>query len=77
MAAGNVGATQARLLCDKLRGAIAAHAWDEIHPDLRVTMSIGVAALQREENLGSVLRVADQLLYHAKSNGRNQVYAAT
>ncbi|MEC5384653.1 diguanylate cyclase [Uliginosibacterium sp. H3] len=66
---------QAAMLCDKLRTAIAAHAWHEVHPDLRVTISIGVAALRRDDKLDKVLGLADDLLYLAKASGRNQVRA--
>ncbi|MFT3734828.1 MAG: GGDEF domain-containing protein [Rhodocyclaceae bacterium] len=68
---------QAHLLCDKLREAIAAHPWQDLHPELKVTISIGVASLSRDDSLDEVMRVADELLYRAKSAGRNQVCAAT
>lgn len=41
-----------------------------------VTVSIGVAELEEEEDRESVLRRADQALYHAKRTGRNKVAAA-
>ncbi|MFO1271377.1 MAG: GGDEF domain-containing protein [Rubrivivax sp.] len=66
----------ARALADKLRAAIEAHPWHEVHAELRVTISMGVAALQRQDTLGSLLRHADQRLYRAKAAGRNQVCAA-
>jgi len=40
-----------------------------------VTVSIGVAELEEGEDRESVLRRADQALYHAKRSGRNKVAA--
>lgn len=67
---------QAHQLCDKLRTHIAAHDWSEIHPQLTVTISIGVAQLERDHNLDQVMQNADEQLYRAKSAGRNQVCRA-
>ncbi len=67
---------QAHQLCDKLRAHIAAYDWSEIHPQLAVTISIGVAQLERDHNLDQVMQNADEQLYRAKSAGRNQVCRA-
>jgi len=67
---------QAHQLCDKLRTHIASEDWSDIHPHLKVTMSIGVAQLQREETIDQVVQLADVQLYRAKSGGRNQVCKA-
>ncbi|NNU16684.1 PleD family two-component system response regulator [Parvularcula sp. ZS-1/3] len=40
---------------------------------LDVTVSIGVASLDRSDNLATILKRADEALYRAKQNGRNQV----
>lgn len=64
---------QAHQLCDKLRTQIAEQDWSDIHPQLNVTMSIGVAQLERDQHLDQVLKTADEQLYRAKSAGRNQV----
>lgn len=67
---------QAHQLCDKLRTQIASEDWADIHPQLKVTMSIGVAQMQREETIDQVVQLADVQLYRAKSGGRNQVCKA-
>lgn len=67
---------QAHQLCDKLRTQIASEDWSDIDPQLKVTMSIGVAQLQREETIDQVVQLADVQLYRAKSGGRNQVCKA-
>ena len=62
-------------LCERLRAQIEAHPWSAVHPDLRVTISIGVSD---ERSLGSVeamLAAADRRLYQAKAAGRNRVSA--
>lgn len=66
----------AHQLCDKLRAHIAAYNWSEIHPQLTVTISIGVAQLERDYNLDQVMQNADEQLYRAKTTGRNQVCRA-
>ncbi len=43
---------------------------------LPLTVSVGVAALKRHENLDDFIRRADQALYAAKRNGRNRVEIA-
>lgn len=61
-------------LCDKLRQRIAAHDWAALQPGLApVTVSIGLAALQADDDLRSLLARADRQLYSAKQAGRNRV----
>ena len=61
-------------LLDRLRGDIAAHAWAETTGGPHVTASIGVAAAPEDEvERGALLALADQNLYVAKRNGRDQV----
>ena len=50
--------------------------FDRIASDLRVTVSIGVAARRREDaNLEALIARADRGLYAAKGAGRNRVEA--
>lgn len=64
-------AVQAR--CDGLRTAIEAASIPVDRATLAVTVSIGVAVIHADEGLDNALNAADQLLYMAKNNGRNQV----
>ena len=50
--------------------AVQQHDWDQHHPGLQVTVSVGVATSQRAD---AVLAAADKALYSAKSQGRDQV----
>lgn len=60
----------ARRLCSRLAGM----AWPE---GLRVTASIGVAAIHGSADMGEAIKRADAALYLAKRNGRNRVEIAT
>lgn len=63
-------------LAERIRQSIAAVPVDASEHTIRVTISSGVATptpdMQSPEDL---IRVADELLYAAKENGRNQVWA--
>ena len=59
--------------CDTLRSAIAAHDWRTTHPELAISISIGVAQWDGSAELGELLHAADTQLYAAKRAGRNQV----
>lgn len=64
---------QAAALCDKLRGMIEAFPWQQVHPGLKVTMSMGVYADLAAGTAEAMLQKADTLMYRAKQQGRNQV----
>ena len=69
-------AAGADLVAENMRVAVEAlaiphcHSWDE-----RVTISCGVAAVERVDGLepASLVAEADRRLYHAKQTGRNRV----
>jgi two-component system cell cycle response regulator len=65
--------SQSYQLAERLRVLIEAHPWHEIHPDLRVTTSMGLCADLTQGGFEQMLSVADANLYHAKSSGRNRV----
>jgi diguanylate cyclase (GGDEF)-like protein len=62
--------------CERLREAVRAHAWHEVHPELRVTLSIGLASARAPLAADALLARADELLYQAKAAGRDRVVAA-
>jgi two-component system cell cycle response regulator len=64
---------QAAALCDKLRQVIESFPWTNVHPELRVTMSMGLCADVAAGTVHAMLSKADTLLYRAKEQGRNQV----
>ena len=63
---------QAKLVADALRRALHQQAWPA---GLRVTASFGVAQHQQGEEIGTVIKHADQQLYNAKACGRDRVHA--
>ncbi len=61
-------------VAERLRTDIEGLTLDEVVPGLRITISIGVAALRLpDEDVQSLLQRADAALYQAKNLGRNTV----
>ena len=65
----------AHSVTERIRAAVEAHPWSKIHPGLRVTISIGLAA-GAAADMNGLLLAADALLYRAKRAGRNLVQRA-
>ena len=63
----------AAIACEGIRDAIERFVWDELHPGLRVTVSIGVASNATADDPQGLLDAADTCLYEAKQSGRNRV----
>ncbi|MGH8241352.1 MAG: sensor domain-containing diguanylate cyclase, partial [Steroidobacteraceae bacterium] len=59
--------------CDLLRRAFESNDWRAIHPNLRVTLSIGISQWDGSADPASLLQAADVQLYQAKNAGRNRV----
>jgi diguanylate cyclase (GGDEF)-like protein len=66
---------QALPLCEKLRLQIEHYSWDEIHPDLSVSMSMGLCDDTQLQSFEKLVAAADERLYEAKTTGRNRVCA--
>ncbi len=64
-------------LCDTLRREIESLRVALDDQDINVTISIGLAEIAGRESFSNYLAAADQLLYLAKSYGRNRVYSET
>ncbi|MBB3221592.1 GGDEF domain-containing protein [Pseudoduganella umbonata] len=64
------GAEQARQLAEKLRATLHRAAWPA---GLSVTASFGIAARAPDEDIGAVIKRADEALYAAKAAGRDCV----
>jgi diguanylate cyclase (GGDEF)-like protein len=62
--------TGARTLAERIRAKVAAATFPG---GLKLTISIGVAATAEPALFTSLMERADQALYAAKQNGRNQV----
>ncbi|WP_216323378.1 diguanylate cyclase [Deinococcus aestuarii] len=68
---------QGQRICERVRALVHAFDWSQIHPHLRVTLSIGVAAAAHSPNHERLISVADERLYQAKHSGRDRVCAGS
>ncbi|HEV3142507.1 MAG TPA: GGDEF domain-containing protein [Gemmataceae bacterium] len=66
---------EAMEVADRLRKTIGEHIFTFETKPFHITVSIGVASTTGDETLATqdMIRVADEKLYEAKHNGRNQV----
>jgi two-component system cell cycle response regulator len=71
----NTDLEEATLLATRLRTTVAAHSFEKDGHSARLTLSIGIAALQGDEPLEpeQFLRRADNALIEAKRRGRNRI----
>jgi len=74
----DTGIDEAHSACERLREAVQAFPWStQIHPDLQVTMSFGLASDTSATSHEQLLTLADDFLYQAKRSGRNRLCSAT
>jgi diguanylate cyclase (GGDEF)-like protein len=59
--------------CERVRRAVEIYDWRSIHPQLRVTLSLGLASSTSFEHAQGLVDAAEHWLYEAKHHGRNQV----
>jgi diguanylate cyclase (GGDEF)-like protein len=61
-------------ICERARVCIDKHPWSDLAPELRVTVSVGIAhTVAAPPDVEQLLVGADVLLYAAKGAGRNAV----
>ncbi len=63
----------ARMVCERVRRAAQAHDWTPQHPELRVTLSLGLTSLRSGDNTAQLLARAEAGLVSARRDGRNCV----
>ena len=63
----------AQEVAERIRHRVEFHPWEELHANLKVTASIGIAEQMNEDDDATLLKHADQALYQAKNRGRNRV----
>jgi diguanylate cyclase (GGDEF)-like protein len=73
LAVPKYNAAQITTLAEQFRHRIEAYPWDKIHPNIRVTVSIGVMESTSITSLTQQLIQADLYLYLAKRQGKNRV----
>lgn len=71
------GLEEAWQVAERLRASLEKQLFNDLHPDLRVTVSIGVSEYRMGEQIDDALNRADGCLYKAKDSGRNRVICET
>lgn len=64
---------QAQMLAERLRIAVESFSWQQLNPDLQVTLSAGLTSDLAGGDFEKMLARADNLLYQAKHAGRNRI----
>jgi len=65
--------TEASELCERVRKQVEKARFSDVDPNLRLTVSIGVAQASDVDTHSTLLIKADKALYQAKDMGRNKV----
>ena len=63
----------AEIVAERIRKTIARHTLSYDMTNLNITASLGVSTLHPEDTVDSLVKRADEAMYQAKNNGRNQV----
>lgn len=66
-------AAGAELLAERIRNSIEHHTIAYGMETIRITASLGVSSLRADDTVESFVKRADEAMYTAKNNGRNQV----
>ncbi|HEU0292311.1 MAG TPA: GGDEF domain-containing protein, partial [Anaerolineales bacterium] len=61
--------------CERLRLAVERYGWGMIAPNLRMTISLGLAVRMEDEDMDALASTAEIALSQAKETGRNKVLA--
>jgi diguanylate cyclase (GGDEF)-like protein len=67
----------AELLAERIRNTIGLHPLAYDMATIKITASLGVAALSDEDTVDTFIKRAVEAMYKAKKDGRNQVMLAT
>jgi len=66
----------AAILAERIREAVASHTVVIDNEEIHFTVSIGITQMWQDSDWNSMFESADNALYKAKNNGRNQVQSA-
>ncbi|MCP3674749.1 MAG: GGDEF domain-containing protein [Gammaproteobacteria bacterium] len=73
----NTEVNSATFVAERIRQAIETFETECANQSIKVTISIGVANFEKNERMDQLFNRADQALYKAKDNGRNQICVAS
>ncbi|MCX7102167.1 MAG: GGDEF domain-containing protein [Methylobacter sp.] len=73
----DTNAIVAEMLAERIRSSIESHTIAYGMETIKITASLGVSTLQAGDTLESFVKKADDAMYKAKNNGRNQVALAS
>ena len=63
----------AQVIADRIRKNIENHTIAYGMEIIKLTASLGISTLREDDNSDSIIQRADNAMYHAKENGRNQI----
>ncbi|GGF73780.1 ligand-binding sensor domain-containing diguanylate cyclase [Alteromonas lipolytica] len=73
----NCNEEAAHVICERIRIAIDESDYTSVAADITLSISIGITCYQDSDSLEQFVTRADEALYLAKQNGRNQVRLAS
>ena len=68
----NTDANGAKLLAERIRASIEHHTIAYGMETIKITASLGISTLRSDDTIESFIKRADEAMYTAKNNGRNQ-----
>lgn len=63
----------AEMVAERIRSGVENHPWHVLYPDLRVTISLGLASNLGMADHEQMIHAADEALYVSKHTGKNRV----
>jgi diguanylate cyclase (GGDEF)-like protein len=69
----NSGSREAMICAKRIRMMARELVFDNMPPDFRITISVGVTKYEPEETIQDAINRADSALYRAKAKGRDRV----
>ncbi len=67
------GAVGGRAVCERLRRAVESYRWRDLHPGLKVTLSVGLCSELDPVSVERMLSAAAAKLQRARESGKNRV----
>ncbi len=65
--------TEAAIIAERIRSGIERHTFAYGMQVIKLTVSLGVSSLRRDDDMERLIKRADSAMYQAKLNGRNRV----